>query len=184
MIKISSVFSGGFPTRTLIRPRNKGRSMLNSSTATRAALLPVFAATAVLLAGCGGTGADAGASPSPTVNANKEACANFTQAHTKLASLMKNGKGNSSIAQHNKDEADQVKAMATASLRAEGSVGERMDAAVSVIPADPTDMLLTDGWRVGEKYIQAVERVGTACGAEGFSAEMATIPLAPEFLRK
>jgi hypothetical protein len=184
MVKISSVFSGRLPTRTRYAHTKKGQLMLKSTALARAAALPVFAATALLLAGCGGTGAKADSSSSPTVSSNREVCANFAQAHNELALLMTNGKGTSSIAQHAKDEADQVKAMDTASLRAEGSVRERMNTAVSVIPADPTDMLLTDGWRVGEKYLQAVERVGTACGAEGFSAELATLPLAPEFLRK
>lgn len=168
--------------------RNRNQSQLNTNKFVVASIITVAIG---LLAGCGAQGEETHSSriSTPTETAtvpatNAQACADFHEAHTELFRLLNGGASDLTAVQRQTAKQAAVTAMDRASLQGNGAVSERMNRAVSILPVDPTQMLLTDGWRTGEEFNAAITRVATACEAEGLQDVFPPIPLAPEMLRR
>jgi hypothetical protein len=119
-----------------------------------------------------------------TADPNDQACIRFAESHNRLASYFDSGKGSLSVEAWREAQADEVAILDAQSLAAEGDIAERMEAAVSIIPPTPLDMVGPYEWRIGEEYNQLVDRVYTACAADGTAYEMKELTLPPEILRR
>lgn len=115
---------------------------------------------------------------------NDQACIRFAESHNRLAGYFDNGKGDLSVEAWREAQADEVATLDAQSLAAEGDIAERMEAAVSIIPVNPRDMVGPYEWRIGQEYNQLIDRVYTACAADGTAYEMKELTLPPEILRR
>lgn len=108
--------------------------------------------------------------------ANERACRDFIQANNDLAGLMQDGSDES-------ERKERLEALKGAAQEADGDLATLMDETASILPADPLEVALSDGWRIGERYNEAALEIAEECTGTD-SEEITELPLAPDMFRQ